>query len=114
MQNTILYTRGGVLAETVSVRLDSPDLKEIAIVSREWKTDRSNAVRQLLSRALKDFKKELALKELQEHKISIGLAAKKAGLNLWEMLDLIKEKNIDWTGYGKEDLEKDLKVLNNK
>lgn len=102
------------MAETVSVRLDSSDLKEIGIVSKEWKTDRSNAVRQLLAKALKDFKKELALKELQQHKISIGLAAKKAGLNLWEMLDLVKEKNIDWTGYGKDDLEADLKALNNK
>ena len=52
-----------------------------------------------------------ALEELKEHKISIGKAAKLCGVSLWEMLDLAKQENIDWTGYSKEDLEKDLKFL---
>lgn len=51
---------------------------------------------------------------LRGHKISIGKAAEECGLYLWEMLDFLKENNIDWTNYSKEDLEKDLGVLGGK
>jgi len=60
----------------------------------------------ILSRADKDR----VLVKLKEHKISIGKAAKLCGLSLWEMLDLAKQNNIDWTGYSKEDIERDLKT----
>jgi len=51
------------------------------------------------------------LDKLRKHKISIGKAANECGVSLWEMFDIIKQENIDWTGYGKEDAEKDIKFL---
>ena len=102
------------MSKTLSVRLEMQELEELNTVSEEWKTGRSEAVRRLLAEALKKWKNEKALRELQEHKISIGLAAKKASLNLWEMLDLARQKNINWTGYNKEDLEKDFKAMDGK
>ncbi|GEM_PF-256449 len=103
-----------LLYKTVSVRLETQELEDVNKASESWKADRSETVRRLLARALKEWKTEKALKDLQEHKISIGLAAKRASLNLWEMLDLIRQKNINWTGYSKEDLEKDFKAMEGK
>lgn len=114
MHYVIMYAGCFLLTKTVSVRLKSEELEELSDVSDEWKTDRSEAMRRLLSKALQEWKTKKALKDLQEHKISIGLAAKKTGLNLWKILDLVKEKNINWTGYNQEDLKKDLKAMDEK
>ena len=99
------------MAETLSVRLEKSVLHDLFAFAKELKTDRSEAVRMLLAKALQEWKTEMAMQQLQMHKISIGMAARRCGLNLWEMLDLAKQRKIDWTGYSKEDLEKDLTAL---
>ena len=102
------------MGETISVRLEKSDLADLKEISKGWKIARSEMIRRLLAQAMKEVKIQNALKELQEHKISIGMAAKKCDLNLWEMMDLVKQHKIDWTGYGKEDLQKDLAILEGK
>ena len=99
------------MATTISVRLDKEVLRELAKVEDRWQTDRSEVVRRLLVSSLQQEKIKTALDDLANHKISIGKAAEICDVSLWEMLELVKEKNIDWTGYSEEDLEKDLKLL---
>ncbi len=69
------------------------------------------ATRRLLADAVKDWKIQNALKKITSHKVSLGKAAAECGILVWEMLELLKERNIDWTGYGKDDLEKDLALI---
>ena len=102
------------MSRSLSLRLENKDFEELEEVSREWKADKSETARRLLASAVSKWKTEKALKDLNEHKISLRTAAKKTGLNLWELFELIKERRIDWTGYSKEDLEKDLKELEGK
>lgn len=99
------------MARTISVRLGKSLLKDLAEVEDRWQTDRSEVVRRLLVSSLQQEKIKTALDNLANHKISIGKAAEICDVSLWEMLELVKEKNIDWTGYSEEDLEKDLKLL---
>ncbi|MBI2550372.1 UPF0175 family protein [Candidatus Woesearchaeota archaeon] len=99
------------MATTISVRLDKSVLKELAEVEDRWQTDRSEVVRRLLASSIHEFKIKTALEDVAAHKKSIGKAAEKCGVSLWEMLELTKERNVDWTGYSGEDLEKDLKLL---
>tara|TARA_Y100000310_G_scaffold210578_1_gene211221 strand:+ start:1404 stop:1706 length:303 start_codon:yes stop_codon:yes gene_type:complete len=99
------------MATTISVRVEDKTLTEINKVERKWQTDRSEAIRRLLVDSLRQWKINNALEELRKQSISIGKAAEECNIPLWEMLDLVKEKNIDWTGYSEEDLEKDLAVL---
>ena len=101
-----MYTMGNV-----SVRVDEVLLKDLAKVEKKWQTDRSEAIRRLLVSALHEEKVRSTLEQLVNHKISVGKAAEECGVSLWEMLDLLKQKNIDWTGYSEEDLEMDLKLL---
>ena len=54
------------------------------------------------------------LNKLRQHRISIAKAAKECWLSLSEMIDVVKENKIDWTGYSKMDLERDLKILKEK
>ncbi len=96
---------------TISVRLDKETQQDLRKVEQTWKTDRSEVIRRLLAQAIKEWKAENALELLSKHQISLSKAAEECSITLWEMLDLVKEKNIDWTDYSKEDLEKDLKEL---
>lgn len=99
---------------TISVRLDKALLKELSEIEKNWQADRSEAIRRLLAKAVNSWKIHNALEKLREHKISIGKVAEECELSLWEMLDIVRESNIDWTGYSKEDLERDLSFLEGK
>ena len=96
---------------TISVRLKTPVLKDLSAIEDKWQTDRSEAIRRLLVQSIKEWKIKNALENISLHKISIGKAAEECDISLWEMIDLVRAKNIDWTGYSKEDIEKDLKLL---
>lgn len=99
------------MATTISVRLEKPFLQTLSKVEKKWHTDRSEAIRRLLNSALEEWKKEQALEKVREHKLSVGKAAEECGIPLWEMLDLLKQKDIDWTGYSEKDLKKDLNIF---
>lgn len=99
------------MASTVSVRLENSILKDLTKVENKWKADRSEVVRRLLNNAIKEWRVKDVLERLKEGKLTISGAAKEAGLSLWEVIDLAKRENIDWVGYNKEDLERDLKLL---
>ncbi len=99
------------MATTISVRLDKSVLKELAEVENRWQTDRSEVVRRLLASSIQELKIKNALEDVAAHKMSIGKAAENCSISLWELLELLKEKNIDWTGYSEDDCEKDTKLL---
>ena len=99
------------MALTISVRLEKGVLKELAEIEKKWQTDRSEAIRRLLIRALKDWRMEANLEKIKEHEISVGKAAEECGISLAEMLAIIGKKNIDWTGYGEDDIKEDLKLI---
>ena len=96
---------------TISVRLKKPVLKDLSAIEKKWKTDRSEAIRRLLVQSINEWKIKEVLEKIASHKLSVGRAAEECDISLWEMIDLVKAKNIDWTGYSKEDIEKDLKLL---
>ena len=102
------------MAITISVRLDKSLLKDLSVIEDNWQADRSEAIRRLLAKAVSSWKIQNTLEKLRERKISIGKAAEECNISIWEMLDIVKEKGIDWTAYSKEDLERDIKVLEGK
>ena len=99
---------------TISLRVEDYVVGELKEVEKSWQTDRSEVVRRLLARSLREWKVEHALEQLRAGRISFGRAAQQCGVSLWEMLELAKAQQVDWTGYSKDDLEKDLAVLNKK
>ena len=102
------------MATTISVRLDKSLLKDLSLIEKNWQADRSEAIRRLLAKAVNSWKIQNALEKLRQHKISIGKAAEECEISIWEMMDIVKENGINWTAYSKEDLEKDIKVLEGK
>ena len=99
------------MAETISFRIGEELQKNLSKIEKKWQIDRSEVIRRLLVSAVKEWKIQNAIGNIATHKISIGKAAAECDISIWDMLDLLKEKNIDWIGYSKEDLEKDLALI---
>lgn len=93
---------------TVSVRLNEKTIKDLELIKKDYQIDRSEVVRRLLEKGLKQAKTEKALELLRQHKISIGKAAKIAEITIYEMIELSKKHEIH-IGYNQEDLKRDLK-----
>ena len=98
------------MAETVSVRIDKEELKEIDELSKIEKKSKSNVLREVLELGLKDKKLELALEKFRKNEASIGKAAKIAELPLSQFMDVLVEKKIDFH-YGIKELEEDFEGL---
>ena len=98
------------MSGTVSVRLDKKALNEIEALSKELKSDRSEAVRRALDRGLDALRLERVLASLRKGTISKGRAAEVLGVTIYELLDLVEEHEIPY-GYSAEDLHADLRRL---
>jgi len=97
------------MTDLISVRLGKELENELAKVEKKWQADRSEIIRRLLYKAIQDWKIENALERLSAHKITLGRAAEEAGISRWEMMDIVKERKIDWLGLTLEDIEEDIK-----
>lgn len=98
------------MAQTVSVRLHEETLREVDRLASRLKTDRSEALRRFIERGLREARIDDALDELREGRISMGRAAEMAGVTIYEMLDLARDRGIPF-GYGPDDLERDLRAF---
>ncbi len=80
----------------ISARIAKDLEKDIQEFVAEEELERSVAIRKLLSIAVKEWKKEKAVKKLAEGKISFLKAAGIAGMNVWDFAELIKDRKITW------------------
>jgi predicted HTH domain antitoxin len=85
---------GVVAMETVAVRIPKDIEEELRLVVEREGLDRSTALRKMLEKGLKEWKKELALQLLREGKVTLWKAAEVAGVTIWEMLELVEEEGI--------------------
>lgn len=99
------------MAKITSIRLPDQLISQLKEIAERENIDTSTLMRKLLTNAMKERLIKETLEDLNSHKISIGQAAKRLEINLWDMIDLTKKYNINWTGYNEEDLERDLKIL---
>lgn len=98
------------MAETVSVRIDKSELKEINDISRLEKKTKSSVLREVLEKGIKEKKLELALEKFRKNEASVGKAARIAEMPLTQFMDVLVEKNIDFH-YGIKELEEDFEGL---
>lgn len=91
----------------ISTRLPPEMEREIERYAKKEKIGRTVAIRKVLDRGLTEIKLEHALDEYRKGKITLWKAASLAGVPLWEMLDIVKEKRIP-IPYTLEDLKEDV------
>ena len=98
------------MSETISVRIDKTNLKEINEISKLEKKKKSDVVREVLDKGLKEKKLEIALEKFRNNEASIGKAARIAEMPLSQFMDVLVEKRIDFH-YGIKELEEDFEGL---
>lgn len=94
------------MTEIVSTRVPEDMAKDIEEIEKEEKADRATVVRKLLAKAIADRKLERALTLYGSGKVSLWKASKIAGLTLWEMMEIVKQKKIP-SQYSYEDFRED-------
>ncbi|MEE8167836.1 MAG: UPF0175 family protein [Candidatus Hydrothermarchaeales archaeon] len=94
----------------ISTRLPLEMEKEVNWYAKKEKVGKTVAIRKILDIGLKDIKLEHALEEYKIGKVTLWKAAEIAGLSLWEMLEIIKERKISLP-YTIEDVKEDLAAV---
>ncbi len=94
------------MTEIISTRVPEDMAKNLEEIEKEEKTDRATVVRKLLAKAIADRKLEGALTLYSGGKVTLWKASKIAGLSLWEMMEIVRQRKISFQ-YSYEDFRED-------
>lgn len=99
-----------MMSTLISIRLSNEIKTEIDELSKIEHQDKSSLIRDLLQKGIKDKKIENAVIKYKEGKITLWKASNIADVSLWKMIEILKEKGIEYQ-YGIYELREDLKAL---
>lgn len=97
------------MTEIVSTRVPDNMAKDLEEIEKEEKTDRATVVRKLLAKAIAEWKLERALTLYCDGRITLWKAATIAGLSLWEMMEIVRERKVPFR-YAYEDFREDFET----
>lgn len=72
--------------------------------------DKSTAVRKILERGISEWRRERALKLLGEGKVTFARAAELADISLWELVELVRERKVEWVHLTPREIEREFKL----
>ena len=98
------------MATVTSVRLEDEDLTDIRAVGKDLGMGQSAALKQALRKGVRELRIENALGKYSKGGLTLSLAAKKARVSIWELLDEMKARNV-FLRTDEENLEANLKEL---
>ena len=98
------------MTATITTRVGEKILAEIDQFSKEKQMDRATFLRNLIVEGLSIEKRNKVLSMYKERKISLAKAAEILNIDIWQMIDMIKEENL-YLDYSDEELSEDLKGL---
>ncbi|MEK6908854.1 MAG: UPF0175 family protein [Nanoarchaeota archaeon] len=93
----------------ISTRIPEDIEKDLKWYAQKERIGISMAMRKVLDKGLQDIKIEYALELYKKGRVSLWKAAEIAGISLWEIIDIVKERKIP-RQYTQEDTEKDIKA----
>ena len=96
--------------QMVGTRLPDTVVRDLEAIEQVEQADRSTTVRKLLSRAIQEWKLDHYSRLYGGGKLTLALAAREAGVSMWEMMDYVKTRKIT-AQYDLEDFERDLKTV---
>jgi len=96
--------------QMVGTRLPDTEVRDLEAIEQVEQADRSTTVRKLLSRAIHDWKLDHYSRLYGSGKLTLALAAREAGVSLWEMMEYVKTRKIT-AQYDLEDFKRDLKTV---
>ena len=98
------------MAETVSVRIEKEDLSIITELSKAEKKTKSNILREVLEKGIKEKKLDIALQKFRNNEATAWKAARFADIPLTQFMEILVQKGIDFH-YGARELREDFEGL---
>jgi predicted HTH domain antitoxin len=98
------------MGEVISLRLPDETLKELEKIAKEEAKDKSGVIRELLALGLREKKLEKAIRLYREGRATLWKAARLAGISLWQMMEVMRERK-DEAQNGLRELGEDMKAL---
>ena len=98
------------MTATISTRIEEKILSEIDELSKEKHMDRASFLRNLIVEGLSIERKKKVLSMYKQRKISLAKAADMLDVDLWKMIDTLKEEGM-YLDYSEEELREDLKGM---
>ena len=98
------------MAETVSVRIDKSELKEINEISKLEKKTKSSVLREVLEKGIKEKQLEQSLDKFRKDEATAWKAARMADIPLTAFMDILVQRGIDFH-YGVKELKEDFEGL---
>jgi predicted HTH domain antitoxin len=71
--------------------------------------DKARVVRSLLELGIAEWRRRRALEMLRDGRVTFAKAAEMAGLSLWDFVDLVRRRGVEWVRFSPEDVERELK-----
>ena len=96
--------------QMVGARLLAALVRELELIANVEQSDRSTAVRKLLSNAIRQWKLEHYVRLYGDGKLTLARAARDAGVSVWEMMDYARARKVP-AQYDLEDLERDFGTI---
>ena len=94
----------------VGVRLDQTLLTELNKIAKSEHLDRTTIIRQLLFKAVSEYKTQQAMSRYRNKIISISKASSEANMTVFEFEKYLIEHNYK-SKYSKHDLERELELF---
>ena len=98
------------MEQAISVRIHREELKEIENISLAENRKKSEVLREVIDKGIKEKKIEIALAKFQNKEATASKASKIAGMPLTAFLDILQRKRINFH-YTLEELKEDMKDL---
>ncbi|MBI2130624.1 UPF0175 family protein [Candidatus Woesearchaeota archaeon] len=98
------------MAETVSVRIEKEELKDINEISKLESKSKSSVLREVLEKGIMEKKLEIALEKFRNKEATAWKAARIASIPLSRFLDILVDKGVDFH-YGVKELREDFEGL---
>lgn len=94
----------------LNIRVPLEMMAEIEEIARQEDLGKTDVARRLLHEGIKHWKLERALELYREGRISKARAAEMAGVSIYEMIDLVRERSIPLQ-YSLEEAIEDIKTM---
>lgn len=96
--------------KTIATRVPKEIDEFIAKIMKEERLDKSSATRKILEMGISKWRKEKAIELLRKGRVTLAKAAQIAGISIYEMIEVVREKKIDYIHITSEDLEKEIRA----
>jgi len=99
-----------MVSKPLGARVPEEIEQHLAEFMRLEGVDKSTAVRKILERGISEWRRERALKLLGEGKVTFARAAELADISLWELVELVRERKVEWVHLTPREIEREFKL----